>query len=182
MLDTDVQKIIRAAIKDGVIAEMLPKIADQLRGAPNNVIRQAGQILIGKGAQSVVAKVSNATSVAIIGSATVDTVAPHIAGHLARVRILPKVFVSDYGQYLSDLLDPQSDLAAANPTVIVCILDAIHLLEQLPSGWSAQELESAASRLLSNLTSALKTFRQTRNGAIILNTIPLPVEYYNQGH
>ncbi|BGE53224.1 MULTISPECIES: HAD-IIIC family phosphatase [Enterobacteriaceae] len=180
MLDTDVQKIIRAAIKDGVIAEMLPKIADQLRGAPNNVIRQAGQILIGKGAQSVVAKVSNATSVAIIGSATVDTVAPHIAGHLARVRILPKVFVSDYGQYLSDLLDPQSDLAAANPTVIVCILDAIHLLEQLPSGWSAQELESAASRLLSNLTSALKTFRQTRNGAIILNTIPLPVEYYNQ--
>lgn len=103
MLDTDVQKIIRAAIKDGVIAEMLPKIADQLRGAPNNVIRQAGQILIGKGAQSVVAKVSNATSVAIIGSATVDTVAPHIAGHLARVRILPKVFVSDYGQYLSDL-------------------------------------------------------------------------------
>ncbi|MBD3703198.1 hypothetical protein IE985_10380 [Klebsiella pneumoniae] len=84
MLDTDVQKIIRAAIKDGVIAEMLPKIADQLRGAPNNVIRQAGQILIGKGAQSVVAKVSNATSVAIIGSATVDTVAPHIAGHLAR--------------------------------------------------------------------------------------------------
>ena len=57
-------------------------------------------------------------------------------------------YLSGYGQYAQELLDPRSALHAFRPTAVLFALDAHHVIGTLDAGSTAQEVEARLTEII----------------------------------
>jgi FkbH-like protein len=117
--------------------------------------------------------------VALLGNVTMDLLAPiHIARGLAS-RLLIRPFVADYDTWAQELLDPNGNLEAFDPHVIVLALRleslapslTTHFLD-LDTAAVSQEVEITAQRI----GDALSAMRARSKAKVLLHSFPMPVD------
>jgi FkbH-like protein len=111
---------------------------------------------------------------AVLGSSTLTHLLPGIRTAGLRRGIWVDTYENDYGQYLQELSDPDSDLHAFKPTAILVAFDAYHLIAGVTAGMDKPNAEAA---LTERLDSIKEVWRLAR-GAFrcpILQQVALPV-------
>ncbi|OLF07372.1 hypothetical protein BLA60_27800 [Actinophytocola xinjiangensis] len=170
--DNPVTARIRAARENadpGVLAAL-----DDLVGFAET--RDAGRLLDGLALSRIAPPGHRARPlrVAVVGTFTAENVAPLLRVELVRAGIDPTVLVTGFDQLMTQLTDPDSELARFGPDVTLCLL---HDGALMPMTWDPTELaglaDLAGSRL-SALAGAVAEFGSRSAGAVVLNTVALP--------
>jgi len=111
---------------------------------------------------------------AILGSSTVSHLVPAIRVGLLRRRLWAQVHVNPFGQYLQELLDPNSDLHKFKPTVILFAFDARHVIGQPAVGMGGAAADSLIEEKASHYAELWERARQAFSCHVIQQTL-LPV-------
>ena len=107
---------------------------------------------------------------AILGSSTLDHLLPSIRVGALRRGMVCTIYSGHYGQYLQEILAPESDLERFKPDAILLALDAYHLVESDIRSESPDQAQSALQLLRTVWGAAAERFRCP----ILQNTL-LPV-------
>jgi FkbH-like protein len=84
---------------------------------------------------------------AVLGSSTLAHLLPGIRAAGLRRGIWIETFENDYGQYLQELSDPESELHAFKPNAVLVALDAYHLTAGVTAGMDAETAEAALGEM-----------------------------------
>ncbi len=112
--------------------------------------------------------------VAILGSFTLEPLLPVLRVEGARAGLWIDGYVGQYGQYLSELLDPDSGLYRFKPHVTFLAIDSDVLWNQRWAEASPIGSEVVVGGLLGPLFSGLETFERAGTGLVVVNDFPLP--------
>ena len=111
---------------------------------------------------------------AVLGSSTLTHLLPAIRVAGLRRGIWIDTYEADYGQYLQELSDPESDLHAFKPTAVLLALDAYHLTAGVTAGMdeatATAALEQTKTHIRETWTLARDAFK-----CPILQQAALPV-------
>ena len=111
---------------------------------------------------------------AVLGSSTLTHLLPAIRVAGLRRGIWVDTYEADYGQYLQELSDPESDLHAFKPTAVLLALDAYHLTAGVTAGMdeatATAALEQTKTHIRETWTLARDAFK-----CPILQQAALPV-------
>ena len=107
---------------------------------------------------------------AIIGSATLDHLAPAIRVAGLRCRLLIDAHLGAYGQYRADLIDPNSSVRAFAPKAVLLSLTAQDALGQIPLGVSAEDAAGAVRRAIDDLRGLWRRARGEVGASVLQQT------------
>jgi FkbH-like protein len=117
--------------------------------------------------------------VAFLGNVTMDLLAPILVARGLASRMLVKPFVAEYDTWAQELLDPNGNLDAFEPQVVVLALHLESLAPRLTTHFLdldaaavSQEIESTAQRI----GDALRALRDRSKAKVLLHSFPMPVE------
>ncbi|WP_234434449.1 HAD-IIIC family phosphatase [Streptomyces sp. NRRL F-5126] len=119
-------------------------------------------------------------TVAITGHGTLSTLVPPLTGELARHGILLRPHVSDFGSYIFDLLNPDSDLYSQRADLTLCVLDPMIVFDEVPVPWRSADVQRVFDEKLRTLERIAATFGAGGHGTLVLNTLPLPRQFTAQ--
>lgn len=106
---------------------------------------------------------------AILGSSTLEHLLPGLRVSALRHGFIFDIHVSDYGQYLREVLDPSSRLHQFHPDIVLLALDATHL-----AGFElSADPQAATSATIERLTGIWKAIRD-KFGAQVIHQAVLP--------
>ncbi len=111
---------------------------------------------------------------AVLGSSTLTHLLPGIRTAGLRRGIWIDTYENDYGQYLQELSDPDSDLHAFKPTAVLIALDAYHLTAGVTAGMDAETAEAALTERLDSIKEVWRLARDAFR-CPILQQAALPV-------
>ena len=114
------------------------------------------------------------TRVAMLGSFTLDPFVPVLRVEAARVGLWLEPYVAPYGQYVSELLDPDSGLYRFQPHVTFLAIDADVLWNQRWAETQPLKSEPVVGGLLTPLFAGLDVFDRAGSGIIVMNDFVLP--------
>ncbi|MGX1133674.1 FkbH-like protein [Streptomyces glaucescens] len=139
-------------------------------------LRRAGNLLARIGADAVLEEHPDTpvVSVAITGHGTVSGLTGPLTAELARHGMLLRPHVGDFDGYVVDLASPDSDLYAARPDAVVCMLDASVVFDEVPAVWQPEDVARVLDEKLALLDRLAASFADAGRGTLILNTLPLP--------
>jgi FkbH-like protein len=121
-----------------------------------------------------------AARVAITGNATVRQMVDPLTMELARHHVVLNHYVSDYGQYLFELERPDSPLHAFSPELILCLIDAHAIFDELATPWKVDDVEKALGALRERIFALIARHQDHKSCTLALNTIPLPRSFSHQ--
>ncbi len=107
---------------------------------------------------------------AIIGSATLNHLAPAIRVAGLRRQVLFDTFVGHYGQYRQEVLDRTSELHQFAPEVVLLSLGAGQLVGSVPLGATSSEAECALGTALDELGQLWRSIQQSLGADVIQQT------------
>jgi FkbH-like protein len=96
---------------------------------------------------------------AVLGSSTLAHLLPAIRVAGLRRGIWIDTYENDYGQYLQELTDPDSELHAFRPTAVLVALDAYHLTAGVTATMEPQDADAALEEMQDRIK---ETWRQAR--------------------
>jgi FkbH-like protein len=108
--------------------------------------------------------------VALIGSATLDQLAPGIRVAGLRRRLLFEVQTGRYGQYRQEVLDPGSSLHRFAPQIVLLSIGAHDALGEVALTAGEAETEAALAQAVADLRQLWRTIRQALNSSVIQQT------------
>jgi FkbH-like protein len=108
--------------------------------------------------------------VALIGSATLDQLAPGIRVAGLRRRLLFEVQTGRYGQYRQEVLDPGSSLHRFAPQIVLLSVGAHDALGEVALTASEAEAEAALAKAVADLRQLWRTIRQALKSSVIQQT------------
>ena len=111
---------------------------------------------------------------AVLGSSTLTHLLPAIRVAGLRRGIWVDTYENDYGQYLQELADPESDLHAFRPTAILIALDAYHMTAGVTAGMDAENAEAALTEMKDRVREVWKLAREAFKCPVLHQTV-LPV-------
>ncbi|HVC60171.1 MAG TPA: HAD-IIIC family phosphatase [Acetobacteraceae bacterium] len=111
---------------------------------------------------------------AVLGSATLTHLLPAIRVAGLRRGIWIDTYENDFGQYVQELSDPDSELHAFKPTAVLLSLDAYHLAAGVTSGLDAAGADAALDEIKGRIREAWRLAREAFRCPIIQQTA-LPV-------
>lgn len=111
---------------------------------------------------------------AVIGSSTLNHLAPAIRIAGARRGIWIQIHEGDYGQYFQELSDAGSALHAFRPDALLLALDAYHLLRNIDTAADAEGVNQALEATLGHLRECWRLARSAFKCAVLQQTV-LPV-------
>jgi FkbH-like protein len=111
---------------------------------------------------------------AVLGSSTLTHLLPGIRAAGLRRGIWIDTYENDYGQYLQELTDPDSELHAFKPTAILIALDAYHLTAGVTAGMDAETADAALAEMQDRLREVWRLARDAFRCPIVQQTA-LPV-------
>ncbi|MBA3893688.1 MAG: HAD-IIIC family phosphatase [Gemmatimonadales bacterium] len=114
------------------------------------------------------------TRVAMLGSFTLDPFVPVLRVEAARVGLWLEPYVAPYGQYVSELLDPNSGLYRFQPHVTFLAIDADVLWNQRWAETQPLKSEPVVGGLLTPLFAGLDVFDRAGSGILVMNDFVLP--------
>lgn len=107
---------------------------------------------------------------ALLGSATLDHLAPAIRVGALRRGLLAEILVAPYGQWRQQVLDPSSELRAFAPDAVLLAPDQADMVPGLPLGASAEEVADAVEAAVGELAALWRTLRDQARAAVIQQT------------
>jgi FkbH-like protein len=112
--------------------------------------------------------------VALLGSFTLDPFLPVLRVEAARAGLWLDTYLAPYGQYLSELIDPESELYRFRPNVTFLTVDADVLWNQRWAESPPLRSEPVVGGLLTPLFSGLDVFDRAGSGIVVVNDFVLP--------
>jgi FkbH-like protein len=112
--------------------------------------------------------------VALLGSFTLDPFVPVLRVEAARAGLWLETYLAPYGQYLSELIDPNSGLYRFRPHVTFLAVDADVLWNQRWAESPPLKSEPVVGGLLTPLFSGLDVFDRAGSGIVVMNDFVLP--------
>ncbi|POM24920.1 FkbH: FkbH domain protein [Actinomadura rubteroloni] len=166
----------------GRLAAEYPAVRGLLAGADPDTLRRAGQVLARLDPVAVLAEHPDVPvlSVAVTGHGTLGPLVPAVAAELARHGLLGRFTTGDFDGYVFELSDPESPIYAADPDVVLCLLDPEIVFDELPSPWTAADVEDALRAKVRLIESLAQRFTETTRATLVLNTPPLPSRFTAQ--
>ncbi|HWE88005.1 MAG TPA: HAD-IIIC family phosphatase [Pseudonocardiaceae bacterium] len=160
----------------GALVGRYPDVRALLTDLPGPALARAGQWLARLDPDEVLRAHPDTptVTVAVTGNATLGPLAAPLTGELARHGLLARTLISDFNGYLADLSDPASDVYSADPDLVLAVLDAAVVFDQVTVPWRPEDVRHAFDTTLSLLEKLVIRFGETARGALVLNTIPLP--------
>lgn len=115
-----------------------------------------------------------AVTIAVTGHGTLSALIPPLTAELARHGVVLRPRLSEFDSYVFDLSDPHSELYAADPDVVVCVLDPGVVLDEVPVPWRPDDVARVLRDKVALLDQLAGTFGRHARGTLVLNTVPLP--------
>jgi FkbH-like protein len=164
-----------ALSQSGQLARQFPALPPMLASLSQEQLLRAGQLLQRVGAEQVLAEHPGlpVVKVAITGHGTLSVLVPALTAETARHGIVLDAQMSPFDSWVADLSDPGGGLYATDPDLVLCVLDPMIILDELPVPWSIADLEEITlqkSRLIEQLAAR---FGEHGRGTLVLNTVPL---------
>ncbi|MGW5355872.1 HAD-IIIC family phosphatase [Streptomyces sp. NPDC004031] len=162
--------------RSGQLAEHYPELRELLADLSENDLLRAGNHLARLGPDEVRRLHPDvpALRVAVTGHGTLAALVPPLTAELARHGILLDPLVSDFDSYVFDLGDPGSALYAAEPDVVLCVLDPRVVLDELPTPWGPSDVERVLAEKTALIERLVQRSAAAGRGTLVLNTLPLP--------
>jgi len=114
---------------------------------------------------------SKPVRLAVLGASTLAHLHPAIRIAGLRRGIWIDTYENDYGQYLQELLDPDSALHQFKPTVVLFALDAQHLTQGLHAGLNQDEAAGLIDETLARVRQVWGLARQAWSCPILQQTV-----------
>ncbi|HVY13649.1 MAG TPA: HAD-IIIC family phosphatase [Rhodopila sp.] len=111
---------------------------------------------------------------AVLGSSTLTHLLPAIRVAGLRRGIWIDTYENDYGQYLQELTDPESELHAFKPTAVLVALDAYHLAAGVTAAMDAGAADAALAEMQDRVREVWRLAREAFK-CPILQQAALPV-------
>jgi FkbH-like protein len=113
---------------------------------------------------------------AVLGSSTLAHLLPQIRVAGLRRNIWIDTYENDYGQYLQELTDPDSELHAFKPTAILIALDAYHMTAGVTASMEAEHADAALAEMKDRITEVWRAARDVFKCPILQQAI-MPLHY-----
>ncbi|WP_217382892.1 HAD family hydrolase [Streptomyces sp. NK08203] len=170
---------LRSLHERGQVATEYPRVRGLVGAADAAGRRWAGNLLARIGPDAVLAAHPDTpvVSVAFTGHSTTTGLVAPVTAELARHGVLLRPHVSDFDSYVFDLSDPASELYAAEPDAVVCLLDASVVFDEVPLPWQPEDVRRVFEEKLRLLDGLATAFGRAGQGTLVLNTLPLPREW-----
>jgi FkbH-like protein len=151
------------------------RVPQLLRGLTADDLGRAGRLLAALDVDAVRAAHPEVPEVrvAVTGHGTIAGLVPVLTAELARHELLLRPYVTGFGTWLAELLDPGSALYASRPDLVLCVLDPMVVAEELPLPWRPEDVERVLAEKIDLLDAVAGTARSAV-GTLVLNTLPLP--------
>lgn len=160
-----------------ITAEDYPAVRGLVAGLEGDALVRAGRVLARLDPEKVLAAHPGtpAPLIAVTGHGTLSALVPSLTGELARHGLLARVRLSDFDSWVFDLADPGSDLYAAAPSLVLCVLDPALVAAELPLPWRVEDVERVLDEKTALVERAAEVFAARAGEAtLVLNTLPLP--------
>lgn len=153
-----------------------PRIRAGLDELPADRFQRAGQLLSRLDVDEVLRAhpETPTVTVAITGHGMLSALVAPLTAETARHGLLLRPLVSDFDAYVFDLGDPGSQIYAARPDLVLCVLDPAVVFDEVPSPWRTEDVKKAFTDKLKVLDGLAGRFGEAGYGTLVLNTIPLP--------
>ncbi|MFE0336717.1 HAD-IIIC family phosphatase [Streptomyces sp. NPDC058955] len=119
-------------------------------------------------------------AVAVTGHRTLGPLVAPLTAELARHGLLLRPRLSDFDAYVFDLGDPESGLYAAEPDVVLCVLDPDMVFDEVPVPWTAEDAERVLDGMVARVRDLAAVFGRRSGATLVLNTLPLPRRFTAQ--
>jgi FkbH-like protein len=161
--------------REGRLVECYPAVRGLLAEASAPELARAGQLLSLLDPDAVRAAHPDVVSVriAVTGHGTLSALIPVLTGELARHGLLLRPTVMDFDSYVFDLSDPCSGLYAAEPDLVLCVLDPTIVFDELTAPWRPSDVEEILDRKVILLEQLMTRFEAHSRATLVLNTMPL---------
>ena len=178
---------LRALQAEGRLVPEYPSVARLLtelsagEAAAADLVR-AGQLLSRLDPDQVSAEHPGtpSVSVAVAGHSTVGALVAPLTAELARHGMLLRPTLGDFGGYLRELQDTDSQLYAPGLDLALVVLDAQAVFDGVPAVWRVEDLEQAAAGTLAQLSRLVEQYVELGTGTLVLNTLPLHRRHTHQ--
>jgi FkbH-like protein len=117
---------------------------------------------------------------AVTGHGVPVSLVAALTAQCARHGLLLEAYVGGYDSYLLELSDPSSNLYAARPDLVLCLLDPAMIADELPVPWGVADVERVFAEKLRLVEGLAAGFVARGGGTVVLNTIPLPHDIAGQ--
>jgi predicted enzyme involved in methoxymalonyl-ACP biosynthesis len=162
--------------REGALAAQYPRLKSLLAELSGDELYRAGQLLARLDPDEVRRQHPTApvVTVAVTGHGTLAPLLPALTAEIARHGLVLRSFVADFDSYVFDLSDPRSALHAANPDVVLCVLDPMVVVDELPTPWQPSDVARIMREKTQLLGKLTERFATASPGTLVLNTLPLP--------
>ncbi|MER5757259.1 HAD-IIIC family phosphatase [Streptomyces sp. NPDC002088] len=166
----------------GRLAAGYPQVRALLAEATEAEFQQAGQLLARLDPDAVLREHADVPQVriAVTGHGNLAMLVPQLTAELARHGLLLRPTLTDFDSYVSELSDPGSDLYTARPDLVLCVLDPMVVLDDLPTPWDLDAVRTAIDHRISLLEGLVERFVKQSEATLVLNTVPLPRRFASQ--
>jgi FkbH-like protein len=119
-------------------------------------------------------------TIGITGHGTLSALIPALTAQMARHGLVLHPVLAGFDNYLLDLSNPASDLYAARPDLVLCVLDPAVVFDEVPVPWGPEDVKEAAMAKLDLIERLVARFEAVGRGPLVLNTMPLLRRYAGQ--
>jgi len=170
----------------GRLAAEYPRVRQLLTDLPAVDLARAGRLLARLAPDDVLREhpATPTVSVAITGHGTLSALPPVLTAELGRHGLLLRPFLADFDSYVFDLGDAGSALYAADPDLVLCVLDPMIVFDEVATPWQPADVEQVLDEKLRLIERLAAGFASRARGSLVLNTMPLPRRFTAQlvGH
>ena len=107
----------------------------------------------------------------ILGSATIDHLAPAIRVAALRRRLWIDIHCSGYGQYRQEIMDPQSALHRFTPQTVLFAIASVHAIPDLQPATAADEVDRRIGDIVEEFRSLWRRARQDFKATVIHQSV-----------
>lgn len=153
-----------------------PKVGSLLAELSGDELARAGRLLARLDPDEVLRAHPHipAVTMAITGHGTMNALIAPLTAELARHGLLLRPLLSPFDSYVFDLADTNSQLYAAGPDVVLCVLDASIVFDEVPTPWRPHDVGRVLEEKLELLGQLAARFGQNGSGTLVFNSLPLP--------
>jgi FkbH-like protein len=158
------------------LAARYPQVKALLAGLSETDLANAGQLLARLDPDEVQTAHPgvNAVTIGVTGHGTLPGLVPALTAELARHGLLLRPVVADFDGYLFELADPDSAVYAADPQIVLAVLDPTVVSDELPVPWRPDDVARVLDQKIAVIERLCAQFERACKGTLVLNTMPLP--------
>ncbi|MGP4028929.1 HAD-IIIC family phosphatase [Actinomadura sp. 3N407] len=168
--------------RSGRLAASYPLVRGMLADLTDRELTRAGHILARLDPDEVLDAHPSTPElrVAVTGHRTLGPLIPPLTAELARHGLLMRPHLSDFDAHVFDLGDPESALYAAEPGLVLWVLDPDMVFDEVPVPWTAADVERVLDAKVAMVRDLAAAFDRRADATLVLNTLPLPRRFTAQ--